>query len=326
MMKAIRVHEFGGPEVLKLEDVPDPKAGAGEVVVNVEAIGVNPVETYICAGSYGPKDFPFTPGTDAAGTVFAIGEGVTHVKPGDRVYTAGSVSGTYAEKTLCKAAQVLPLPSNITFAHGAALGVPYVTAYRGLFQRAQAIPGESVLVHGATGGVGLAAVQLASAAGLTVYATGGSEAGRKLVAEQGAEHVLNHKDPGYLDELKTLTGASGLDVILEMLANVNLGKDLGLLALHGRVIVIGSRGKVEIDPRGTMIRDADIRGMGGANISDSDRVSIHAALIAGLTNGTLRPIVAKEFPLSEASRAQEAVMSSESGAKGKLILVTHSQS
>lgn len=320
-MKAIRIHEFDGPEVLKLEEVPDPHPGVGEVVVKVAAVGINPVETYIRAGIYGPRQFPFTPGTDAAGTVEAVGEGVSGLKPGDRVYTSGSISGTYAEKTLCKAAHVQPLPEHVSFAQGAALGVPYVTAYRGLFQRAEAKPGETVLVHGATGGVGLAAVQLAVARGLTVFATGGTDEGRALVVAQGAAHVLNHHDPGYLDEIKRLTSGCGLDVILEMLANVNLGKDLELLALHGRVIVIGSRGKVEITPRDTMTREADIRGMGGPNITEADKASIHAALIAGLKNHTLNPIVSQEMPLANAAKAQEAVMKP-SGARGKIVLTT----
>ena len=205
-MKAIRVHEFGAPDVMKWEDVPDPQPSAGEVLVKAEAVGVNPVETYVRAGGYGPREFPFTPGTDAAGTVEAVGDGVTHVKPGDRVYTAGSLSGTYAEKTLCKAAHVQPLPDGITFEQGAALGVPYVTAYRGLFQRAGAVAGETVLVHGATGGVGLAAVQMAVAFGLTVIATGGTEEGRRLVSAQGAAHVLDHRREGYLDQIQSLTG------------------------------------------------------------------------------------------------------------------------
>ncbi len=318
-MKAIRVHEFGDPAVMKLEDVPDPRPGAGEVVVRVEAIGVNPVEAYIRAGGYGPKTFPFTPGTDAAGTVESVGDSVTRIKASDRVYIAGSVSGTYAEKTLCQSSQVQPLPEHVTLEQGAALGVPYVTAYRGLFQRAAARPGESVLIHGATGGVGLAAVQIAVAFGLTVIATGGTDEGRRLVSAQGADYVLDHHAPDYLDRIKELTGGAGVNVILEMLANVNLGKDLGLLAPQGRVIVIGSRGKVEIDPRDTMQRDADIRGMGGPNISDSDRQSIHAALIAGLKNNTLRPIVRQELPLSEAPRAHEEIMQA-SGAAGKIVL------
>ena len=318
-MKAIRVHAFGDPDVMRLEDVPDPRPEAGEVVVKVEAIGVNPVEAYIRAGGYGPREFPFTPGSDAAGTVEAVGDGVTRVKPGDRVYTAGAISGTYAEKAVCRESQVQPLPDPVTFPQGAAVGVPYVTAYRGLFQRAGATPGETVLVHGATGGVGLAAVQWAVAAGLSVIATGGTDQGRALVSAQGAAHVLDHHTDGYLDQIKALTGGQGVDVILEMVANVNLANDLGLLALRGRVIVIGSRGKIEINPRDTMQRDADIRGLGGPNITESDRLSIHAALIAGLKNNTLRPIVSQTLPLAEAPRSHEEVMKSR-GAAGKIVL------
>ena len=155
-MKAIRIHEFGPPEVLKLEEVPDPKPGPGQVVVKIHAVGVNPVETYIRSGIYPKPPTPFTPGADGAGVIEAVGEGVTRVKVGDRVYTAGSLTGTYAEKALCKETQVRHLPQRASFAQGAAMFVPYGTAYRSLFQRAHAAPGEVVFVHGASGGVGIA--------------------------------------------------------------------------------------------------------------------------------------------------------------------------
>src|SRR5215469_13441197 len=142
-MKTIRVHEFGGPEVLKFEDVPDLQPGKGQMVVQVHTVGVNPVEAYIRTGTYALKPtLPYTPGNDAAGTVKSVGEGVTTVKPGDRVYTSGSLTGTYAEQTLCTEAQVHPLPSNASFEQGAALGTAYSTAYRGLFQRGAGKPGE----------------------------------------------------------------------------------------------------------------------------------------------------------------------------------------
>src|SRR4051812_16437330 len=179
-MKSIRVHAFGEPSVLKLEEVPDPVAGPGQVVVKIHAAGVNPVETYIRKGIYGPKTFPYTPGNDAAGDLESVGPGVTRFKPGDRVYSAGSISGTYADKALCNAANVHPLPAHVTHAQGAAVGVPYHTAYRALFVRARPVPGEVVLIHGATGGVGVAAVQLARAFGLTVVGTGGTEQGRQM--------------------------------------------------------------------------------------------------------------------------------------------------
>jgi NADPH:quinone reductase len=320
-MKAIRVHELGGPEVLRLEEVEDPKAGAGQVVVRVMAVGVNPVEAYMRSGMYPRKpELPYTPGADGAGVVEAVGADVKHVRVGDRVYLAGSLTGTYAERALCLETQVHPLPAAVSFAQGAAMGVPYATAYRALFDRAQAKPGETVLIHGASGGVGTAAVQLARAAGLTVIGTAGTDDGLLLVGEQGAEHVLDHRSADYLAQLMTLTEGHGVDVIIEMLANVNLNKDLGVLAVHGRVVVVGSRGTVEIDPRQTMGRDADIRGMTLFNATEPDLRRIHAALVAGLENKTLRPIVGRELPLAQAAAAHEAVM--QPGAYGKIVLRT----
>ncbi len=319
-MKAIRVQEFGGPDVLQLEDVPDLTPGAGQVVVRVRAIGVNPVDTYIRSGLYPMKpSLPYTPGMDAAGIVESTGEGVKQVAAGDGVYVAGTISGAYAQQALCLATQVHRLPSHVTFEQGAAIGVPYATAYRALFHRAEARPGDLVLVHGATGGVGIAAVQIARAAGMTIIATGGTEKGRTSVGQQGAHHVLDHHAPNYLDQLQVLSGGNGVDVILEMLANVNLGKDLGVLAKHGRVVVIGSRGPVEINPRETMSRDASILGMTLLNTSEQDQASIHAALVAGLENGSLRPIVGKELPLADAARAHEIVL--QPGAFGKIVLI-----
>lgn len=321
-MKAIRVHEFGGPEVLKLEEVPDLQSGLGEVVVQVKAIGVNPVENYIRTGTYAIKPtLPYTPGADGAGIVSSVGPGVTKVKPGDRVYTSGSLTGTYAEQALCTEAQVHSLPDNVSFEQGAALGVPYATAYRALFQRGGAKAGETLLVHGASGGVGTAVVQLAQAAKMLVIGTAGTDAGLHHVKDQGANHVVNHSSPGYLEELMTLTGGRGFDIIVEMLANKNLAADLSLLAKKGRVIVVGNRGTIEINPRDTMARDADIRGMTLFNTSEQDLREIHAALIAGLTNGALRPVIAQRIPLAEAARAHQEAMKP-SGAAGKMVLVT----
>jgi NADPH2:quinone reductase len=318
-MKAIRVNEFGPPSVMRLEEMPDPAPGQGQVLVRVRAAGVNPVETYIRSGAYGIRpNLPYTPGGDAAGIVEQVGEGVRRVRPGDRVYTAGSVTGTYAELALCHEGQVHRLPEHVSFAQGAAVNIPYATAYRALLQRAQARPGETVLVHGASGGVGVAAVQIARAHGMVVFGTAGSDRGRELVREQGAQHVLDHKAPDYLERLMELTDGRGVDVVLEMLANVNLGKDLGVLAPAGRVVVIGSRGTVEINPRDAMARDAAILGMVLFLTPERELAQIHAALVAGLENGTLRPVVGQEIPLADAPRAHEAVMAP--GAYGKILL------
>lgn len=319
-MKAIRVHNNGGPEVLKLEDTADLKPGPGQVVVRVKAAGVNPVDTYIRAGTHAVKPpLPYTPGMDAAGDVEAIGEGVTGVAVGDRVYVGGTLTGAYAEQALCGESQVHPLPHHISYSQGAAINVPYATAYRALFQRAKAVAGESVLVHGASGGVGIASVQLARAVGMKVIGTGGTDEGRALVAKEGAHHVLDHRAPDYLNQVLALTDGQGVDVILEMLANVNLGNDLKILAKLGRVVVIGNRGNVEINPRDAMARDAAILGVMLFNASERDLGSIHAALVAGLENGTLRPVVGRELKLTDAPRAHEAVM--EPGAYGKIVLI-----
>ncbi len=319
-MKAIRVHQFGGPEVMRHEEVPDPKPGPGQVVVRIHAAGVNPVDTYIRAGTYALKPpLPYTPGMDAAGDIEVAGQGVARVKPGDRVYTARTLSGAYAERALCAESQVQPLPKNVTYAQGAGVYVPYATAYRALFQLAHAIPGETVLIHGASGGVGIAAVQLARAAGLRVIGTGGTDKGRQLITAEGAHHALDHRSADYLDQLRALTAGRGVDVVLEMLSNVNLGKDLPHLAMGGRVVVIGSRGNVEINPRDLMSREAAVLGMSLLNVSEQNAAAIHAALYAGLENGTLRPVIGRELPLSEAPRAHLAVM--EPGAYGKIVLV-----
>ena len=318
-MKAIVVREFGGPDVMKLEDVPVPSPGPGQLLVKVAAVGVNPVDGYIRSGTYARKpSLPYTPGTDIAGTVEKAGEGATRFTPGARVYAHNAVGG-YAEFALCEEWQANPLPARIGFAQGAALGVPYATAWRALFIRARAKAGESVLVHGASGGVGTAAVQIARAHGLQVIGTAGTGEGVALVRAQGAHHVLNHRDADYLHQVRPITSGRGVDIVLEMLANVNLDKDLEVLARNGRVVVIGSRGRVEIDPRKAMGVDGAILGMTLFNADRAEFHEIHSGLVAGLENGTLTPVVSKEMALGDAVKSHVAVM--EPGATGKIVLL-----
>jgi NADPH:quinone reductase len=324
-MKAIVVHEFGGPDVLRLEDVPDPTPGRHEVVVRVHAAGVNPADTYVRAGSYARKPaLPFTPGYDAAGTIDAVGADVQGFRRDDRVYVLKPADsprpGTYAGRTVCEVSHVHPLPANLTFEQGAAIGVAYATAYRALMQRAHAQPGETVLVHGASGGVGIAAVQVASSRGMTVIGSAGTPRGLDLVKDQGAHLALNHHHHTYVDEIMQFTTGRGVDVVIEMLANVNLAKDLTLVAPGGRVVVVGNRGTIDINPRDLMSREAAVMGMLLWNTRPDEMHRIQAALVAGFANGTLRPIVGRTFPLAEASRAHEAVMAP--GAHGKIVLTT----
>lgn len=323
-MKAILVREFGGPDVLKLEEVPDPTAGAGQVTVRIHAVGVNPYDTYMRAGGYAiTPDLPYTPGADAAGVIDQVGSEAGAWQVGDRVYISGTAigkaHGAYAELAVCEAAQVHRLPARITFAQGAGIFVPYVTAWRALFGRANARAGDTVLIHGASGGVGIAATQFAVAAGLTVIGTAGTDEGLAVVRKQGARHAINHRSDGYLDQITSATGGRGPDVILEMLANVNLDHDLTIVAPGGRIVVIGNRGRVEIDARKIMGKDCAVYGLALWGIPPDEIRRAHQAIIAGLESGSLNPVVGKEMPLADAAKAHVAVM--EPGAHGKIVLI-----
>jgi NADPH:quinone reductase len=323
-MQAILAREFGGPEVLKLEEVPDPAAGPDQVRVRIHAVGVNPYETYMRAGGYAIKpELPYIPGADAAGVIDQAGAGVSGWKEGDRVYISGTARhkacGAYAQFAVCNVDQVHRLPDRITFAQGAGLFVPYVTAWRALFGRANTRAGDVVMIHGASGGVGIAATQFAVAVGATVIGTAGTADGLALVRRQGARHAVNHSAASYLDEIAALSGGRGPDVILEMLANVNLDRDLAVIAPGGRIVVIGNRGRVEIDARQIMTKDVSVFGMALWGIPADEIRRAHEAIVAGLESGALNPVVGTELPLRDAARAHVQVM--EPGARGKIVLI-----
>jgi NADPH2:quinone reductase len=319
-MKAIRVHEFGPPEVLKLEEIPTPKPAAGQVLVRIHAAGVNPYEAAQRAGTYAVKpNLPYTPGSDAAGVVEAVGDAITKVKTGDRVYTAQTLTGAYAEYALALESQVHRLPGKLSFAQGAGVWVPCGTAYHALYHSAKAHASETVLVHGASGGVGIATVQLARAAGLRVLGTAGSTKGLELVTREGAHEAFDHSKAGYQEQIMRATGGRGVDIIVEMLANVNLANDLKLLATNGRVIVVGNRGDVTINARDLMVRRGSIRAFTLWAITEAEAAEMHAGLLAAMESGTLRPVVGKEIPLAEAARAHKEIL--EPGTAGKMVLI-----
>jgi NADPH:quinone reductase len=318
-MNAIRIHKYGGPEVLRLEEIPTPEPGPGEVLVQMRAAGVNPVDTYLRSGAQGyAPDLPFTPGMDGAGEVAAVGGQVDDLRAGQRVYVARSMTGTYAEMALCRREHVFSLPEGISFEEGACLGVPYGTAMRAIVDRAELSYGETVLVHGASGGVGTAAVQIARALGGRVAGTAGTDAGRELVREQGAEATFDHGDGRHLYEALEWTGGRGFDVVLEMAAERNLGEVLKVLAPGGRVVVIGSRGDVGITPRDLMKREAQVMGMSLMNARPGEFALLHVRIRLGLERGELKPVLREEMPLAEAATAHERVM--ESGAQGQIVL------
>jgi len=323
-MKAIRAHSFGGPEVLQLETVDDPIPGPGEVVVDLRAAGVNPADTYMRSGTYAilPK-LPYVPGGDGGGVISAIGPDVTGHGVGDRVFVGTALSfdltGCYAEKVKRKASEVLSLPKGITFAQAAAFGVSYPTAHYALFERGGAQSGETVFVHGASGSVGSSAIQLAKRAGLTVIGSAGTSKGLELIRAEDADHAVNHTEEGYMNEVRRFTGGKGPELILEMLANVNLAADMDVAAKFGRIIVIGNRGEITINPRVAMAKDLDIRGLVLWNATAAQVKSMMLDILAGVAEGSLRPIVGREMRLSEAAAAHIAVL--EHGVSGKLVLI-----
>lgn len=323
-MRAVVVHQFGDPSVLAVEEIATPVAGAGQVQIKVEAAGVNPVETYIRSGRYGILPTPpFVPGSDGAGTISALGPDVAGWKIGDRVFFHGTVAGrpfgSYAEFAVCDARSVYRLPAGTGFAEGAAIGVPYATAHRALFGRAGAVANEIVLVHGASGGVGTAALQLARWKGLRVIGTAGTDEGLELVRANGAHFAVSHKAPLYMDQIREAADQGrGPDVILEMLANVNLDQDLDAIAPRGRIVVIGNRGRVEIDPRKTMSKDVSILGVSLWNANAEELTAIYTDITAGLEAGVLVPVIGQELTFGEAARAHDTVMGG--GAYGKIVL------
>jgi NADPH2:quinone reductase len=211
------------------------------------------------------------------------------------------------------------LPHLVTFEQGAALGIPYHTAFRGLFQKARACKGETVLIHGASGGVGIAAVQFAKAAGMKVIASAGTVEGQKVTARQGANLTVDHDDSDHMQKVIDFTRGKGVDVVLEMLANANLGRDLPVLAKNGRVVIIGSRGSVEIDPRDLMTKEASILGLMSNLAEHEQKQQAFKAIETGLEKGALKPVVGQTYSLADASQAHYEILVSSH--HGKILLI-----
>lgn len=320
-MKAIRVHEFGGPQVLKIEsNVAIPAYSDSQVLIRVGSAGVNPVDTYIRMGLFAQlPTLPYIPGRDGSGTVEKVGSQVESLKVGDRVFFSGA-SGSYAQYVACESQSVFPLADRLTFAQGAALGVPYFTAYRAIFIKGKAKAGDKVLVHGASGAVGLAACQMAKAHGMTVVGTAGTPQGMELVKNNGAHLVFNHREKGYLEQAAEAVGGEGFDVIIENASDINLGTDLTIIAAGARVVVVGNRGNVEISPRFLMTEEASIVGCALFRSTPEEWRETAAAVVAGVEMGFLTPVIDKEYAMEEVQEAHANVLSHEGGSRGKLVL------
>lgn len=329
-ISSIVAESFGPPEVMKLGEKELPKLEAGQVRLRLGAAGVNPSDTYMRLGPHGPwgatphllPSLPFTPGKDGAGVVEELGPGVRGLSVGQRVYLAGCVSGSYAAEAVCEATHLFPLPENVSFAQGACVGVPCATAYHALRFRARAAEGQRVLVHGASGAVGLAAVQLAKDMGCFVAGTAGTAQGEEAVRAAGADLVANHRKEGYVAELQGAV-PQGFDVVLEMAAHGNLPVDLTLAGKRSCICIIGSKAQeVGVNPRATMVKEVDVRGVFLGTQTAEERAETHAALQDAMARGALKPVVGMELPLADAAKAHVEVMGpSSGGAVGNIVLI-----
>eukprot|EP01063_Lacrimia_lanifica_P038682 TRINITY_DN8278_c0_g2_i1.p2 TRINITY_DN8278_c0_g2~~TRINITY_DN8278_c0_g2_i1.p2 ORF type:complete len:343 (+),score=128.95 TRINITY_DN8278_c0_g2_i1:62-1030(+) len=318
MSQAIVMTKTGGPEVLQMAPVPLPAPKPGQVRLAVRAVGVNPVETYWRSGTAGrnPK-LPYTPGRDASGVVDAVGQGVANVKVGDRVFTTGAATGTYAHHCLVAAGDCHVLPDNATFEEGASLGTPAMAAYRAMFVRGDAKPGERLFIHGASGGVGLIAIQLAKTLGMYVVGTADTPALATRLTSIGADKAFCHNDAGYTKEV---AAAGPYDLIIECLANVNLQHDLTFAAKQGRVVIVGSRGPTQVNPRDIMTKEVDVRGVFLTAQTEQQKQRAVAHLVAGMRQGTVKPVVSEVLPLSEAPTAHVKIMDPKRETLGKIVM------
>lgn len=320
-MKAINVSKFGGPEVLIYSDVDEPTPGSTEVKVRLYAAGVNPNDTYVRTGTYAfyKPELPYTPGFDGAGIIENVGSEVNDLKVGDRVFVAALLAnkntGTYAQKVVCDATAVHKIPDSISFSEGAALGIPALTAYRALFHRAKIKSDDFVLIHGASGGVGTLAVQMAKSHGATVAGTASTDVGKKLIKNLGADFAFDHLNDDNIDEFLELTGGKYPDVIIEFLSNINLETDLKIVNKYGRIVIIGSRGTIEISPRLSMAKEADIYGMAILNASPEEYQESIVEVGKMLASGTLKPAIGRELSLEDAKIAHELILDKSSSGK-----------
>lgn len=320
-MRAVVVSKFGGTEVLVVKrNIPIPKVAEDEVLVKVAAAGVNPVDTYIRSGNYGNLPIlPYIPGSDVCGTIMECGDSVERFREGDRVCSFRTVGGAYAEFTTVKEKHLLKLSDGYEFSKGAAVGTPFLTAYRALFQNACVKPGQRILIHGASGGVGIPAVQMAVAHGMIVYGTAGTEEGMNMVKKMGAKYVFNHRKEGYGIDIKNTSKGEGMDCIIEMLSNVNLARDLDLIANKGTILVVGCRDVIEINPRLLMVKESQIRGVMLGAATDEELRQSALFVEAGLKSGFLDPVLGPKYSLNGVQQAHEDIIHS-IGSKGKMVL------
>ncbi|MBD9502218.1 NADPH:quinone oxidoreductase family protein [Pseudomonas sp. BGr12] len=307
-MKAVLCKAFGPAETLVLEDIASPEPKKNEVLLQVHAAGVNFPDTLIIEGKYQFKPpFPFSPGGEAAGVVGAVGEKVSHVKPGDRVM-ALTGWGSFAEEVAVPGYSVMPIPDGMDFASAAAFGMTYGTSMHALKQRANLQPGETLLVLGASGGVGLAAVEIGKAMGAKVIAAASSEAKLEVAKAAGADVLINYSEGSLKDKLKELTGGQGVDVIYDPVGGDLFEEAFRSIAWNGRMLVVGfASGTIPSLPANlTLLKGASLVGVFWGSFAQrqpQDNAANFQQLFAWFAEGKIKPLVSQTYPLEQAADA-----------------------
>lgn len=307
-MKAVLCKAFGPAETLVLEEVASPEPKKNEVLLQVHAAGVNFPDTLIIEGKYQFKPpFPFSPGGEAAGVVGAVGEKVSHVKPGDRVM-ALTGWGSFAEEVAVPGYSVMPIPDGMDFASAAAFGMTYGTSMHALKQRANLQPGETLLVLGASGGVGLAAVEIGKAMGAKVIAAASSEAKLEVAKAAGADVLINYSEGSLKDKLKEITGGQGVDVIYDPVGGDLFEEAFRSIAWNGRMLVVGfASGTIPSLPANlTLLKGASLVGVFWGSFAQrqpQDNAANFQQLFAWFADGKIKPLVSQTYPLDKAADA-----------------------
>jgi len=324
-MKAVLCKEYGPPESLVIEDIPSPRPGKGQVVITVKACGVNFPDTLIIEGKYQFKPaLPFSPGGEVSGIVKELGEGVNTVKVGDRVI-AFTGWGGFAEEVVTEAAKLIPIPGDIDFATAASFTLVFGTAHHALKDRAHIKPGETLLVLGAAGGVGLASVELGKLMGARVIAAASSDEKLEVCKQHGADDVINYTNEDLRERVKTLTGGNGVDVIVDPLGGNYSEPALRSIAWNGRFLVIGfAAGDIPRIPLNlTLLKGCSIVGVFWGSFTEHEprhnQENIQE-LLTWLAQGKLKPHISATYPLEHAADALNDVLNRK--VKGKVVLLT----
>ena len=318
------MRELGGPQALERDERPDPSPSRGELAIEVEAIGCNFFDTLITRGKYQVKpELPFAPGAEVAGTVRGVGEGVDGFAAGDRVSALLSYGG-FASTVVAPVERVFPIPEGMGVEQAAALGVVYQTSYVALVPRASLRAGETLLVHAAAGGVGLAAVQIGVALGARVIGTAGTAEKLELVRANGANEVINYREEDFVERVRELTDGHGADVIYDPVGGDTFERSMKCIAFDGRLLVIGFAGGQipTVAMNRVLLKNISLVGLHWGLYFDKDPSTIRdaqQALFELHQRGKIEPLVSATYPLSEAAAALEALGSRQT--TGKIVLV-----